>query len=112
MARLAEKDETVAVAAVAREIELDHSAAYRRVRAALAKGYLVNAETRKGRPAKLQLGEPLPADQEILPTRDALEQRDCTLAEASGGDDTPPPLENDSDEPSPTEMDFDLGIES
>jgi hypothetical protein len=64
---------------VARALHLDKSAASRRVNAALEKGYLVNLETRRGQPSRLILGDPLPEDQEILPTVEALASR-CTGA--------------------------------
>jgi hypothetical protein len=64
---------------VANALHLDKSAASRRVKAALAKGYLVNQETRRRQPADLILGDPLPEDQEILPTVEALASR-CTGA--------------------------------
>ena len=66
--------------AVARELGLDPSAASRRVRAALSAGYLSNQETRRGRPARLVLGEPLPEDRPLLPTPEELGKRlqgDC-----------------------------------
>jgi hypothetical protein len=60
---------------VARALHLDKSAASRRVNAAIEKGYLVNLETRRGQPSNLTLGDPLPEDQEILPTVEALASR-------------------------------------
>jgi hypothetical protein len=53
---------------VAQHLDLDKSAASRRVAAAIKGGYLVNTEERKGRPACLELGEPLPGEQEVLPS--------------------------------------------
>jgi hypothetical protein len=74
-------DETTVVA-VGTSLQLDKSSALRRVRVALDRGYLRNLEDRKGRPARLVLGEPLPEDQEILPTVKELAQRvqGCTVA--------------------------------
>jgi hypothetical protein len=43
------------------------SAAWRRVQRALKDGYLRNREDRRGRPARLEVGDPLPADVPILP---------------------------------------------
>ncbi len=62
---------------VAKALHLDKSAASRRVQAAITRGYLLNLETRLGQPAQLILGDPLPEDQEILPTVEALARR-CT----------------------------------
>jgi hypothetical protein len=58
----------VTVAAVGKALRLDKSAALRRVKSALARGYLRNTnDGRRGRPYSLVVGEPLPEDQEILP---------------------------------------------
>ena len=93
--------------AVATALGLDRSAAYRRVQTALAKSYLRNEETRRGRPAKLRLGDALPADQEILPSLQALTDGACAGAGDSEGSATPlPPSEPET----PTEIEFDLGI--
>jgi hypothetical protein len=54
------------------------------VRVAIDAGYLRNLEERRGRPARLELGEPLPDDLEILPCPDLIEDR-CTVARRSGG---------------------------
>jgi hypothetical protein len=64
----ADASEPVTIAAVARELKLDKSAASRRVRVALDGGYLNNLEDRKGRPARLMPGDPLPDDVVVLPT--------------------------------------------
>ncbi|MDP9480782.1 MAG: hypothetical protein M3R38_34820, partial [Actinomycetota bacterium] len=52
---------------VAEDLRIDKSAASRRVRVAVDRGYLRNLEDRKGRPARLVLGESMPEDAEILP---------------------------------------------
>jgi hypothetical protein len=71
-----EKDVTIAV--LAEELELDKSAAWRRVRSAIDKGYLDNKEDRKGRPAKLVVADALPDDIEVLPAPERLQG--CTVA--------------------------------
>jgi hypothetical protein len=81
--------EAVTVAAVARELKLDNSTALRRVRAAIDRGHLENLEDRKGRPARLVLGDPLPDDAEVLPSVERL--RGCTVAGETGGMGHPPP---------------------
>ncbi len=58
---------------IAKELRLDKSSASRRVDEAETRGYLINLEPRKGRPAKLVLGEPLPADRNVFPTVQELE---------------------------------------
>ena len=87
--RLCPKDEqTASVAAIARELRLDKSAASRRASAAKERGYLINHESRRGQPAKYALGEPLPEDSPILPDR-------CSVALLFEGNDPSPPSSDD-----------------
>lgn len=79
----------VTVTAVARELRLDKSAASRRVRSAVDRGYLRNTETVKGRPARLVLDEPMPDEVEVLPSPDSLSR--CAVAGVSTGIDAPLP---------------------
>lgn len=79
----AEEDESVTIAALAQELELDKSAAWRRVRTAIDRGYVKNLEDRKGRPARLVPGDALPDDIEILPAPERL--HGCTVASDSEG---------------------------
>jgi hypothetical protein len=83
------KDE-VSVTEIANALRLDKGAASRRVSDATAHGYLVNAETRKGRPARICLGDPLPSEIEILPHPDRLADC-CSVAALQEGIDTPSP---------------------
>jgi hypothetical protein len=53
-------------------LRLDKSAISRRVAEALDGGFLKNLEERKGRPARLVLGDVLPADIEVLPAPEKL----------------------------------------
>lgn len=62
-------------ASIAVQLGLDPSATSRRVRAAVAAGYLENRETRRGRPSRIVLGEALPEDRPLLPTPDELAKR-------------------------------------
>ena len=48
-------------------LRIDRSAALRRANVAGKKGFLQNLEDKKGRPARLVLGDPLPKDMDILP---------------------------------------------
>jgi len=65
---LAERhSEGVPITALAQMMKLDKSVVSRRARAARDRGYLDNTETRKGRPARLVIGEPLPEELEVLP---------------------------------------------
>jgi hypothetical protein len=70
-------DPGIQVIAIAKALGLDKSAALRRVRVAIEDGYLVNLEERKGRPARITLGDPLPEERPVLPRPDAFaEQRE------------------------------------
>jgi len=82
-------DSPVTVAQVAKKLELDKSAALRRVRSAIEKGHLKNMESKPGRPYRLVMGDPLPEDMQILPDPEGLQG--CTV---DLGDKAPPiPLE-------------------
>jgi hypothetical protein len=90
------KDE-VSMTEIAKVLRLDKGAVSRRVSDAIVRGYLVNAETRKGRPARINLGDPLPAEIEILPTPDRLAHC-CTVAALQEGIDAPsPPADCDAE---------------
>jgi hypothetical protein len=78
-----ETDRDVTIVGLAEELKLDKSAAWRRVRSAMDRGYLDNKEDRKGRPAKLVVADALPDDIEILPTPQRL--HGCTVASDSEG---------------------------
>jgi len=84
-------------------LDLDKSATSRRVRVALNGGYLTNLESNPKRPKKLVIGDPLPEDQDLLPTVERLEWAmakadgrhstelppgfyGCTVARVSGGE--------------------------
>lgn len=64
----------VSVTQVATYLKMDKSSVSRRVQVAIAGGYLVNSEEKKGRPFKLDLGDPLPEETKILPDPDSLSQ--------------------------------------
>ncbi len=67
---------------LAKHLGLDHSAVSRRVRVAIDGGYIVNEETRAKQPAKLSIGDPLPAQESVLPTPDKLIHVLSPLAQA------------------------------
>lgn len=67
-------DEGVPVTRVAGVLGVDRSTALRRVRVAIARGFVRNLEERRGRPARLIAGEPLPEDFLLLPTTAELER--------------------------------------
>jgi hypothetical protein len=60
---------------VAEVLHLDGSTVSRRVAVARSLGYLRNEETRRGMPAKLVIGDKMPADVEVLPHPDRLGDR-------------------------------------
>jgi hypothetical protein len=55
------------VSAIGARLDLDKSAASRRVRVGIDRGFLRNLEERHGRPSRIVLGDPLPEDQPMLP---------------------------------------------
>ena len=62
----------VTQADIKKALKLDKSAVSRRVAAAVDAGILRNLEERKGRPARLVLGDPLPEEMELLPKPERL----------------------------------------
>jgi hypothetical protein len=61
------------VKAIADELLLDKSAAYRRIQAAAAGGYIANDEDRRGRPGRWRVADALPVATGLLPERDQLQ---------------------------------------
>jgi hypothetical protein len=64
---------------IKRALKLDKSVVSRRVTAAVDAGFLRNLEDRKGRPARLVIGDPLPDEVELLPQPQRL--HGCTVDE-------------------------------
>lgn len=69
----------VSVAQLAAKLNLDKSAASRRVRVAEGLGYVINLEDRKGKPARLVLGDDLPGESPVLPPPESLERGGGTI---------------------------------
>ena len=80
----------VSMTILGQKLKLDKSSTSRRAKEAIARGYLKNLEDRRGRPARLVLGDPLPDDVVVLPTPEALKQRCCTVAAMQQGKELPP----------------------
>ena len=59
--------EGVTVLSVSKHLKLDRSAAQRRIQSARNRGYLVNLEDKKGKPARYAVGDPLPDEKELFP---------------------------------------------
>ncbi len=78
---LADGREQAMQADIQKVLKLDKSVISRRVGAALGSGVLRNLEDRRGRPARLVLGDPLPEEIELLPKPERL--HGCMVA---GGD--------------------------
>ena len=79
----ADSPQGVSLPKLAKVLNIDKSAGSRRVKDAESKGYLVNLEDQKGKPARLVLGDPLPEDAELLPAPENLEC--CSVADQKGG---------------------------
>ena len=62
----------VSLSQLAKALTLDKSVLSRRTKDAQSKGYLMNEETRPGKPARWVVGEPLPEDVELLPPPEKL----------------------------------------
>jgi hypothetical protein len=73
---------------VAKELELDKSAARRRLQAAATGGYVFNAEEQRGKPGRWKLGEPLPGGTRLLPVEAQL-ATDSHIEPADQVDDEP-----------------------
>ena len=87
-----DESEAVTITALAGDLKLDRSSAWRRVRSAISRGYIKNLEDRRGRPAQLVPGDDLPDDVEILPAPERL--HGCTVGGVFEGVHTPPPPSN------------------
>jgi hypothetical protein len=87
----------VQVVAAARVLKLDKATTWRRVHAALDHGYLKNLEDRKGRPARLVLGDSMPEDTPILPNVEALRERLHGCSGNAGDTYSPSPHDEEPD---------------
>lgn len=81
------EEKPVSLVALSAALGIDKSAASRRAHQAIHRGYLRNLETKRGRPMQLVLGDPLPEEQELLPTAEVLQ---CCSVDR-GDKATPPP---------------------
>jgi hypothetical protein len=77
--------------AVKDHLGLDKGTVSRRINQAIDLGYLVNAQDKKGQPAKLLVGDPLPDEVEVLPRPEVLFPDDrCSVAAFPGGEGSEP----------------------
>jgi hypothetical protein len=88
----AQGTETVTVTQLASHLGVTKMAASRGVKAACAHGWLVNNETRKGYPARLVVGEPLP-DRTGLPAPKSLAACNTVTADTDGSAPVSPEFE-------------------
>jgi hypothetical protein len=88
--------EPVSVRALGVRLNIDRSAASRRYGTARARGYLKNLESKRGLPARIVPGEPLPEDIEILPAPDRLREQ-CSSARTPEGITEVPPARGDGE---------------
>jgi hypothetical protein len=61
----------VSLTNLAKRLHLEKSTTHARFHRAIARGFLVNHETKKGMPARIALGDPLPEERQILPDPEA-----------------------------------------
>jgi hypothetical protein len=88
-------EENVTLIDLATRLKVSKTTAAYRVKRATDGGWLINDEERRGRPARLRRGLPLPAVVEALPSCDLVRRLyDCT--NGSGGDGYPPPPSSDA----------------
>jgi hypothetical protein len=74
----------VSLTALAKELKLDKGPTSHRVRKAIDRGFLVNREEKRGKPARIVIGDPLPDEIQILPEVSALEEC-CSVAAVPEG---------------------------
>ena len=67
VAKLTKRKFHTTVKAIAKELGIDKSTASRRIKEAISAGYLINDQERKGLPAQIRLGDPMPDDIDLLP---------------------------------------------
>jgi len=85
-----EGGEGISLGVLAKRLEIDKSSASNRWNRAKKAGFLKNLEMGRGRAAKLVRGDPLPEDQQVLPTAAALEQGCWGVGPETEGVKTPP----------------------
>jgi hypothetical protein len=81
------ENETVSLSDLGKRMGVVKSTAHYRAKRAIADGYLVNVEERKGHPMKLKQGDPMPSKESALPTITDLEaqiEKDRRATQQSG----------------------------
>ncbi|MDE3109502.1 MAG: MarR family transcriptional regulator, partial [Acidobacteriota bacterium] len=85
------RDPGVSLARLAENLKLDKASVSRRAKEAIARGYVRNLENKRGRPARLVLGDPMPNEVEILPSPERLATEVLQRCAPNPGDMHPPP---------------------
>jgi primase-like protein len=75
----------ISLTALAEHLKLEKSTVSARVHRADARGFLTNNETKKGLPARIALGDPLPEERRVLPPPEAFEGGCSGVRCESGG---------------------------
>jgi hypothetical protein len=88
-------EESVSAKALGQQLGLEKGPVSRRVRLAIEAGFLENLEDRKGKAARLVLGDPMPEDLQILPAAEELARKRFTVSSLSEGIGHLPPPEDD-----------------
>jgi hypothetical protein len=81
--------EGVPQSAVKAYLVLDKSTVSRRINHAIKLGYLVDEQDKRGQPALLRLGDPLPVEVEVLPRPELFAQDRCSVARFREGEGAP-----------------------
>jgi hypothetical protein len=82
---------------VAKRLGIDRSAASRRLARAAERGYIINLEDRKGRPARYVPGDPLPDPRPAIPTPSSLAQAAWSYPSENQCNTAAPPSETPDD---------------
>ncbi len=77
--------EGVPLTTLVKTLGLDKSACSRRVKECVGLGYLNNEEDRKGRPARLKIGEELPDEADVFPKPEVMWERYCSVDSETRG---------------------------
>ncbi len=99
----------VGVTDLCKPLMIERQAVWRRVKQAQHRGYLRNAETVKGKPARLVIGEPMPDDIDIFPSSERLE---CLLHGCARSEGGTYPSPRDETDPGQEDDPSDVGNES
>jgi hypothetical protein len=75
----------VSQSVIRKRLSLDKGTVSRRINQAIELGYLADAQEKRGQPAQLMLGEPMPEEVEVLPRPEVFAGDRCSVAAFSEG---------------------------